>query len=121
MQENASQSISKTNFSRGACPRTPLAKLRACGARAERHRRSGVQFCSIYCISQIWGLDPALLWKKYEHGFFTDVLRSRAISERHIIERHLLDNRHIKIIFHFICHWFNVLFHMRGILLLSPS
>ena len=35
----------------------------------------------------------------------TKVFRTSAIFERHVIERHLSDNRHIKIMFHFICHW----------------
>ena len=40
--------------------------------------------------------------QKYEHRFFTTVLRTWAISERHVIERHLSDNRLIKIMLHFL-------------------
>ena len=40
MQENAAQSIRQNKIFRGACPRTPLAKLRTYGARAESQRRS---------------------------------------------------------------------------------
>ena len=47
-------------------------------------------------ISLLGHFRPYLLKKKYEHGFFTKVMRTSAISERHIIERHLQDNRHIK-------------------------
>ena len=37
--------------------------------------------------------------KKYEHRFFTKILRTWAISERQVIERHLPDNRHNKTYF----------------------
>ena len=35
-------------------------------------------------------------YKKSEHRFFIKVLRTWTISERHVIERHLSDNWHIK-------------------------
>ena len=41
--------------------------------------------------------DHFSLLKKYEHGFSTKILRTMIISERHVIERHLSDNRHIEI------------------------
>ena len=37
--------------------------------------------------------------KKYEHRSFNKLLRTWAISERHVIERYLPDNRHKKICF----------------------
>ena len=48
----------------------------------------------------------------YEHGVFTKVLRTRPTSKRHVIDRHLSDNWHIKIMFHVICQSV-MLFHMR--------
>ena len=42
MQENAAQRIRQKKIPGVACPRTPLAKLRAYGARAERLRRSNL-------------------------------------------------------------------------------
>ena len=56
-----------------------------------------------FSIQRVWTKGPLtlsgyfILWrtKKYQ----------LVISERHVIERHLLDNWHIKIMFHFICYW----------------
>ena len=52
---------------------------------------------------------------KYEHWFFTKVLRTRDLYERHVIERHLSDNRHLKIMFHYIFHWLLCYFIRGGI------
>ena len=58
-------------------------------------------------------------YRKYEHSFFTKVLRTRAISERDIIECHLSDNRQIKKHVSFYLPLV-MLFHMREELIIFP-
>ena len=61
-----------------------------------------------------WGtFEHFALLKNHNMANSSKVLRTMAISERYVIERHLLDNRYIKIMLHFICHRFNMVFHMR--------
>ena len=70
---------------------------------------------TIISLGRFWSF---LTIEKYEHGFFTKVVRKRTISVRHVIEHHLSDYRHIKIMFHFICQYIfirwqmNVLFNL---------